>query len=256
MFQFRKSESGARIERASTNDGRIYMPAAPSSRVTKHFLGNAKSGRFRTLKTADLILWHVNWPALDLVIKRFDGSCELCHPTKPPHDVHYGLNMPLSPPALRWERLTMDFITNLRESVALGYTRISLILNFSTQNVTYLRCGKDINCQELARIIFKHLFSRGSVPDNVATNHGKEFNSWFWDRVCSHLSFKHWHSAGFYLHLDSQTEWQNNSMEPDLLAFGNYDQDNWFKQLLLGEFPYTHSIHHSTLMICYWANNN
>ena len=103
-------------------------------------------------------------------------------------------------------------------------------------------------------MFFEHMICKRGVADNITTDRGKEFNSRFWDRVCSLLSINHYLSIAFHLQTDSQTKWQNQIMEQYLRAFCNYEQDNWVELLQLAEFACNNCIHHSTLMIPFCAN--
>ena len=242
------------IDGALTYERRIYMTAALRSRVTSHFHDNPESGHFRALKTAELVRRDFYCPGMESEIRNYVAGCELCHRIKAPRHARYELNMPLSSPSRPWEGLSMDFITNLRESTASGYTGILVIVDRLTKIVIYLPCREDIDSPELARMFFEHVICKQGVPDNITTDRVKEFTSRFWDRVCSHLSINHRLSTAFHPQTDGQTESPNQTMEQYLRAFCNYEQDNWVELLPLAEFAYNNSIHHSTLMTPFWPN--
>ena len=162
--------------------------------------------------------------------------------------------MPIRLPSRPWEGLTMDFVTNLPESMASGYTGIAIIVNRFTKCTIYLPCRKDIDSPELARLFFEHVICKHGVPDHVITDRGTQFTSRFWMRVCSHLSVDHRLSTAFHPQTDGQTERQNQTMEQYLRAFTNYEQDDWVELLPLAEFAYNNSIHASTRMTPFFAN--
>jgi len=121
---------------------------------------------------------------------------------------------------------------------------------------THPPCRKNIDSPELAQMFFEHVISKCDVPDNITTDRGKEFTSRFWDRVCSHLSINHQLSTSIHLQTDRQTVWHSQMMQQYLRAFCDYEQNNWVELLPLAEFVYCNSIHHSTLMIPFWAKFN
>jgi len=162
--------------------------------------------------------------------------------------------MPLEIPSRPWEGVTMDFVTDLPESTASGYTGILVILDRLTKMAIYLPCRKDIDSPELARLFFEHVICKRGVPDNIVTVCGTQFTSRFWTRVCSHLSTDHRLSTAFHPQTDGQTERHNQTMEQYLRAFCNYEQDNWVELLPLAEFAYNNAIHASTRMTPFWAN--
>jgi hypothetical protein len=162
--------------------------------------------------------------------------------------------MPLEIPSRPWEGVMMDFVTDLPESTASGYTGILVIVDRLTKMAIYLPCLKDINLPELAQLPFEHIICKREVPDNIVTDCDTQFTSRFWTRVCSHLSTDHRLSTAFHPQIDGQTECQNQMMEQYLRAFCNYEQDNWVELLLLAEFAYNNVIHASTRMTPFWAN--
>ena len=121
------------IDRALTYERRIYVPAALRSRVTSLFHDNPESGHFGALKTAELVSRDFYWPAMESEIRKYVAGCELCHRIKAPRRARYGLNMPLSPPSRPWQVLTIDFVTDLPESTASGYTGILVIVDRLTK---------------------------------------------------------------------------------------------------------------------------
>jgi len=234
----------------------IYVPQDDllCNKVISLFHDNPESGHFRALKTSELVSRDFHRPAMDPTVRQYIAGCELCHRIKVPRHVHHGTNMPLTPPSRPWEGVTMDFIMDLPESTASGYTGILVIVDRLTQMAIYLPCRKDIDSPELSRMFFEHVICIRSVPDNIVTDRGNEFTSRFWNRVCSHLSINHRLSTAFHPQTNGQTERQNQTVEQYLRAFSNYEQDNWVELLPLAEFAYNNSVHHSTRMTPFWAN--
>jgi len=167
------------IDRALTYERRIYMPTALHSRVTSLSHNNLESGQFGTLKTAELISRDFDWPAMESEIWKYIADGELCHRIKAPRHTRYGLNMPLPLPSHLWEGLTMDFFTDLPESMASGYAGILIIVDRLTTIATYLPCRMDIDSPELARMVFEHLICKRGVPDNITSYRSRELTSRF-----------------------------------------------------------------------------
>jgi len=121
------------------------VAAALRSRVISLFHDNPESGHLGALKTAELVSRNFHWPAMESEIRKYVAGCELCHRIKAPRHARYVLNMPLSPHSHPWEGLTMDFVTDLPESMASGYTGILVIVDCLTKMEIYLPCRKDID---------------------------------------------------------------------------------------------------------------
>jgi len=239
-----------------TYEGRIYVPAIDSLRgkVISLFHDIPESGHFGALKTTELVSRDFYWPVMDTRVRKYVSGCEVCHRIKAPRHARHGINMPLEIPSRPWEGVTIDFVTDLPESTASGYTGILVIVDRLTKMAIYLPCRKDIDSPELARLFFEHVICKRGVPDNIVTDRGTQFTSRFWTRVCSHLSTDHRLSTAFHPQTDGQTERQNQTMEQYLRAFCNYEQDNWVELLPLAEFAYNNAIHASTRMTPFWAN--
>jgi len=135
---------------------------------------------------------------MDAKIRKYVAGCEVCHQIKSPSRARHGTNMPLPPPHQPWEGVTMDFVTDLPESMASAYTGILAIVNRLIMMAIYLPCRKNIESPELARMLFEQVICKHCVPDNIITNRGKQFTSRFWNRVCSHMSINHRLSTAFH----------------------------------------------------------
>jgi len=134
--------------------------------------------------------------------------------------------MPLETPSRPWEGVTMAFVTDLPESTALGYSGILVIVDKLTKMVIDLPCQKDINSPELARLFFEQVICKRPIPDNIFTDCSTQFTSRIWTRVYSHLSTDHRLSTAFHPQTDRWTERQHHTMEQNLRAFCDYEQDN------------------------------
>jgi len=239
-----------------TYEGRIYVPAVDSlcGKVISLFHDNPESGHFGALKTTELVSMDFYWPVMDSRVRKYVGGWEVCHRIKAPRHTRHGINIPLEAPLRPWEGVTMDFVTDLPESTASGYTGILVIVDRLTKMAIYLPCRKDIDSPELARLFFEHVFCKRGVLDNIVTDCGTQFTSRFWTRVCSHLSTDHWLSTAFHPQTDRQTDCQNQTMEQYLWAFCNFEQDNSVELLPLAKFACNNAIHASTRTTPFWAN--
>jgi hypothetical protein len=129
------------------------------------------------------------------------------------------------------------------ESTESPCTGILVVVDQLTKMAIYLRCPKEVDPLELARSFFGKVMCKHIVPNNIVTDQGSQFTSWFWNRVCSHLNIDHRLSTSFHPQMDGQTERQNQTMGQYLRVFARYEQDNWVDLLPLAEFAYNNSVH-------------
>ena len=61
-------------------------------------------------------------------------------------------------------------------------------------------------------------------------------------------------TSGYHPEGDGQTEWTNQTLEQYLRIFCNYQQDNWYMLLPLGEFAYNNTPSTTTGISPFFAN--
>jgi hypothetical protein len=69
----------------------------------------------------------------------------------------------------------MDFVTDLPELTASGYTGIKVIMDQLTKMAIYILCQKDIDSPELAQLFLEHMIYKCGVLDNLVTDCGTQF---------------------------------------------------------------------------------
>jgi hypothetical protein len=116
---------------ALTYEGRIYIPVVDClwRKVISLFHEHPESGHFGPPKTTVLVSREFYWPATDSHICTCVCGCKVCHRIKAPWDARQGINMRLETPSQPWEGVTMDFVTDVPESMALGHTGIVIIVD-------------------------------------------------------------------------------------------------------------------------------
>jgi hypothetical protein len=85
--------------------------------------------------------------------------------------------MLLETPSHPSQGAVMDFVTDLPESQALGYTTILVNDDRLTEMVIYLPGRKDIDSLELALLFFEHAIWTHRVPGNIVRDHHTHFIS-------------------------------------------------------------------------------
>jgi len=243
---------------ALTYEGWVYIPAADSlhRQVRSLFHDNLESGHFGAFKTTELVSRDFYWPAMDLHIWKYVSGCEVCPWINAPRYARHGINLPLQSPSWPWEGVTMDYDTNLPDSIALGYTMILVIVDWLSKMAIYSLCGNDIDTPELARLFFEHVICKHGVLDNIVTDRGTQFTSRFWRWVCSHLSTDHGLSTSIHPQTDEQTQRQSETMEQHLPVVCIYEQEDWVELLPLAKLAYNNTVHPSMRMTPFWGNDN
>jgi len=213
------------IDRALTYERRIYMSVALRSRVTSLFHTNPKSDHFGALKPAELVSHDAHSPAMESDIWKYVAGCELCHQIKAPRQTRDGLNMPVSPQYCPKVGHTMDFITNLPESMASEYTGILVIVDCLSKIATDLPCRKDIDSQTSTNVFRTR---------DVQTRSAWHYHHWSRQRVYQLIlgpsSLAPQYLSPTLICLPPTNGWSNRVAEPRDGAVPpslcNYKQDN------------------------------
>jgi hypothetical protein len=100
--------------------------------------------------------------------------------------------------------------------MASASTGILVIVPRLSKMTIHHPCRMDINSPELAQKVFEHVIGKHCVPGNIFTDRGTQFNSRFWNSVCSNTSIHHCRSTAFYHQTHGQTEGQNQMIEQSL----------------------------------------
>ena len=103
-----------------------------------------------------------------------------------------------------------------------------------------------IDAPSLAEVIINVVVRYHGLPDLIATNRELLFISKFLSLLCYFLGIKQKLSTAFYSQTDGQTKRQNSMIETYLWAFGNIEQNDWARLLLIAEFAYNNAKNAST----------
>ena len=135
-----------------TMEGRIYVLDTLRTRILERFYDNSESGHFGFVRMREHVAHDFFWYGMDGSAWKYVAGCQVCHCVKAPRQGKYGTSMLIELSSQPWEGFTMDFVTDLPESTASGYTGIAVIVDRRTKYAIYLPCRKDIDSPELAKL--------------------------------------------------------------------------------------------------------
>jgi len=135
------------ITGALTCGGRTYVPAVNSlcRQGISLFHDNPESGHFEAPMTTERVSSDFHWPTMDSPVHKNGSGCKVCHRIKASQHARHGMNIPLEAPLQPWQGVTMDFLTDLPESIASAYTMIPFIVDRLIRMAIYLPWRKDID---------------------------------------------------------------------------------------------------------------
>ena len=143
----------------------------------------------------------------------------------------------LTPEALPFETIALDFITKLPESQGFDST-LTITDHNCTKMLRLIPCREEINAEETAALYAKHIFPSHGLPFKIISNRDPRFASRFTRELCNILGIKQNISTAYHPSTDRQSEQTNQWLEQYLCFWTNERQDNWAAYLPMVEFTH------------------
>jgi len=150
---------------------------------------------------------------MDAVVRQYVAACKICQQIKAPCHIRHRINMPLPPPDQSWDRVTMDFVTDLSKPTASACTRGWVIVDRWNKMAIYLPCRNGIHSPELAHVLFEQVIWKHGIPANVITDCGTQYISRCCNWVSSDTSLNHQLSTAIHPQTDCQMKRKIQPME-------------------------------------------
>jgi hypothetical protein len=198
------------------------------------------SGHLGKDRTIDLIVRNYWWPNIHAEVTTYVKHCDICQRTKTPSQKPAGLLQPLAIPHDQWESISVDFITQLPETIK-GHSAIVTFVDRLTKMVHLVPTTTSISGSEFADIFVKDIFSKHGLPKSIVSDRDPRFTSEFSTEFNRQLGIEQHMSTAFHPQTDGQTERMNRYVETILRGFVNPAQDNWDTLLPLVEFAINNS---------------
>ncbi|GJX36044.1 putative reverse transcriptase domain-containing protein [Tanacetum coccineum] len=114
---------------------------------------------------------------------------------------------------MKWERITMDFITKLPKT-SNGHDTIWVIVDRLTKSAHFIPTRETDSMETLTRLYIKEIVSRHGVPISIISDRDSHFMSRFWQSLQSALDF----GKGWEKHLPLVEFSYNNSYHASIKA--------------------------------------
>jgi len=92
----------------------------------------------------------------------------------------------------------------------------------------FIPCSKDLDARQFANLFMKEIVRLYGLPHDIITDRWTLFTSDLWKETTGKLGIERRLSTAFHPQTDEQTERTNAMLEPNLRAYINYQQDDWF----------------------------
>ncbi|GKA19495.1 putative reverse transcriptase domain-containing protein [Tanacetum coccineum] len=122
------------------------------------------------------------WPRMKKDIVVYISRCLTCLKVKAEHQRPSGLLQQPEIPKWKWERIAMDFVTNLPRTRS-GRDIILVSVDRLTKSAHFLPMHADYKMDRLARLYLNEIVSRHDVPISIISDHDSRFTLRFWQSM-------------------------------------------------------------------------
>ncbi|GJU49344.1 putative nucleotidyltransferase, ribonuclease H [Tanacetum coccineum] len=170
-----------------------------------------------------------------------------CLKVKAEHQKSYGKVQPLEILVLKWEKITMDFVTKLTRT-AKKHDAILVIVDRLTKSAHFIPIRENMPVHKLAKIYVNEIVARHGVPVSIIYDKDGRFTSNFWRDFQEELGTKLHMSTAFHPQTDGQSERTIQTLEDMLRAYVINSGGNRDDHIPLVEFAYNNCYHASIKM--------
>ncbi|WOH03791.1 hypothetical protein DCAR_0623191 [Daucus carota subsp. sativus] len=195
---------------------------------------------------------HYWWSGMKRDVAEFTAKCLTCQQVKVEHQAPAGKLHPLSIPEWKWEKITMDFVTNLPKTRK-GNDAIWIIVDRLTKSAHFLPIRWGCTLDHLAQRYVNEIVRLHGVPISIVSDRDPRFTSRFWKSLQGAMGTRLNFSTAFHPQTDGQSERTIQTLEEMLRACVIEFKGSWDEYIALMEFAYNNHFHSSIGMAPYEA---
>ncbi len=184
------------------------------------------------------------WPRMKKDSLEFTKKCLICQKVKAERIKIPGKLQPLDIPQMKWECISMDFITGLPK-IAGNFDSIFVVVDKLTKVAHLIPTRATASAIDIAQLFIREIVRLHGVPARIISDRDVKFTSKFWRAMFQSLGTLLNLSTAYHPETDGQTERVNQVIEDMLRSYCSQQPRLWLKFLPLVEFAYNSSHHQS-----------
>ena len=182
----------------------------------------------------------------------FVQRCLTCQQVKVEHQKPAGLLQSLEVVELKWEHVTMDFVTHLPRTPQ-RHDAVWVIVDRLTKSAHFLVVRMTFTLEEFCRLYIREIVRLHGVPVSIISYRDPRFTAQFWKSFQKAMGTQLSMSIAFHPQTDGQSERTIQILEDMLRACVLDLKGSWEEHLPLVEFSYNNSHQASIQMAPYEA---
>jgi len=205
--------------------GQLCIPRTMQRRILHEAHDTPAGGHFAAdqmyLHIKDQYFWKQMWRDTQWYI----AGCDLCHRTNHRSGKPMGILQPLPIAKGHWQRIHIDFITNL-PILGNGHDCIVTYVDHMAKRAQWWSSKKTIDAPAFACILINDIVRLHGVPQEVVSDCNVRFKADYWGEVARILQMKLLMSMAFHPEMDALSENSNKTVVRYLRGFTAHDQAN------------------------------
>ena len=157
------------------------------------------------VKTLNTVQRSYFWPRLKRYVLQYVTQCLSCERNKAKRVKMFGKLHPLDIPQMRWECISMDFVTSL-PTVQGGYDSIMVVVDYLTKLAHLIPIKKNFFASDIARIFIKEIFCLHGLPKRIVSDRDAKFTSNFWTSLFKGIETQLNFSTAYHPKIYGQTQ--------------------------------------------------
>ena len=183
----RSDAEKALISNYLENDGCLYYRhrlCIPRDVVLRRLIlseahDSMTSGHPGYVKTLNAVRKSYFWSGMKRDVLNYVKSCLSCQRIKAERVKLPGKLQPLAIPEMKWECISMDFVTGL-PTVQGGYDSIMVIVDMLTKVAHLIPVKTTYIAADIAKVFIKEVFRIHGLPKRIVSDRDAKFTSKFW----------------------------------------------------------------------------
>ena len=144
---------------------------------------------------------------------------------------------PLGIPEMKWECISMDFVTGLPSTQG-GYDSIMVVVDLLSKVSHLISVKTSYTASDIARLFVKEIYRIHGLPKRIISDRDAKFTSKFWTSLFQAIETQLCFSTPYHPQMDGQIERVNQIIEDMLRAYCSREPSKWIQYLLVVKFAY------------------
>jgi hypothetical protein len=172
-------------------------------------------------KAFECLRQSVTWSEIYSELKAYFISCDSCRRNNTFNQKPIGQLKPLEIPTVRFEQVSMDFITTLPETKP-NHDAVMVIVEKLTKLVMFIPTRTDMDTMKTAKLFFNHCYWWFGLSKKITSDRDGRFISEFWKEPFRLTQTRLERSTSHHPQTDRQTEKENRTLEEMIRYYANY----------------------------------